>query len=172
MPRTLLQACMLFACVLFAWADASVSRAQEADFRSVRWGMTDDEVRAAEPNQFIERHSKNPESQMSLVYECSIDGRPCRLYYEFNNRGRLFASYYNFTDVPFDQIYEFDTRLRATLEEKYPKAREDRSTDFWRTETTDIELRAENGHPGVHYTSRKVPAVEDNAGEALPKEQF
>lgn len=74
--------------------------------------------------------------------------------------------------MPFDQIYEFDTRLRATLDEKYPKAREDRGTDFWRTKTTDIELRAENGHPGVHYASRKVPAVEDDTGLALPKEQF
>ncbi len=74
--------------------------------------------------------------------------------------------------MPFEQIYEFDTQLRATLDEKYPKAREDRGTDFWRTKTTDIELRAENGHPGVHYASRQIPAVEDNTGEALPKDQF
>lgn len=93
MPRSLIQACILFACALFALADASSALAQETDFRSVRWGMTADEVRAAEPNQFIEWHSKNPESQMSLVYECSIGGRPCRLYYEFNNRDRLFAGY-------------------------------------------------------------------------------
>lgn len=172
MPRTLIQACILMVAVLLFEASMPSARAQDADFRSVHWGMTDDEVRAAEPNRFVEWHSKNPESQMSLVYECSIGGRPCRLYYEFNNRGRLFAGYYNFIDVPFDQIYEFDTRLRATLDEKYPTARADRSTDFWRTKTTDIELRAEYGHPGVYYTSRKVPAVEDAAGEALPKDQF
>lgn len=172
MPRKLSRACVVIVAVLLGQTGTLAAFAQDFDFRSVRWGMTIEEVRAAEPSHFFESILKPSSDQMSLVYECMIGEQPCRLFYEFNNRGRVYASYYSFIEVPFEQIYDFDRRLRATLDEKYPKARENRRSDFWRTKTTDIELRSSKGHPGVYYASRTVPAVEDGAGEPLPKDQF
>lgn len=157
MPVNLFRTYLLLAAVCFLQFNAPAALGEEPDFRAVRWGMTVDEVRAAETATFVTQNAGNPKSDVTLVYECTIGNEPCMLYCEFNNLGRLYGSFYSFTAVPFERIYDFDAKLRATLDRKYPQDSATREPDYWVAAHTDIELSVVDDHPDVQYLSRTVP---------------
>ncbi len=108
----------ILACVvLTALAAAGVALGAEApDFRSVRWGMTMEEVMAAETEVALIVVTGEP----ALAGNCTVAGRKARLYYQFSD-SQLSEAFYAFEDTHTNSNLYIDdfTDMKELLTLKY-----------------------------------------------------
>lgn len=98
---------------------ARFSGAEQFDVRQVRWGMTIDEVKAAEKKAGGTFRRQKGER---LVYSITMGGQPATIVYTFRNGGLLLADF-NFLqkhDDPNQFLADYDS-LKAILAETFGK---------------------------------------------------
>jgi hypothetical protein len=93
-----------------------------ADFRSVVWGMSADEVKAGEKDRAVLKEDLKPVTlgKKELVYEENLFGHPVLLKYRFKNE-QLDEAWYDFKikhQNRGDYVNDFD-RIKETVIKKY-----------------------------------------------------
>jgi hypothetical protein len=161
-------------------------------FRRTRWGMSPDQVQAAEDTELLKA------SEDGLVYKGKISRFSCLIAYIFG-QGRLVRSKYNLLvehAVSHEYISDFEF-LQSVLQKKYGDPIESQQHwlderyrdedefwgravtlghlvfyDAWTTESTEVSLmlRAEEGRIflEIEYSSTKLEELESEEQEEEP----
>jgi hypothetical protein len=110
--------------------------AQENHFRKTRWGMTKDEVKAAEKSAPVaEQVSLYCIEGNCLVYNGENYGRKCKYFYRFYAGALIDAGYfYDFSD---DKAVKYYTKLKKELTAKLGKPAYDPVTGEKKTESNN-----------------------------------
>lgn len=108
----------ILVCILLValFAAGYVLGADAPDFRNVRWGMTMEEVMAAETEVALIVVTGEP----ALAGNCTVAGRKARLYYQFSG-SQLSEAFYAFEDTHTNSNLYIDdfTDMKELLTLKY-----------------------------------------------------
>lgn len=132
------------ASALLLFLVACSSNEREPDFRSVNWGMSQDQVKILENARLV------IDSPRMLSYDGNAGGLPCQIAYLFV-QDQLVASHYFFTTHhPDDATYIEDFRnIKETLTEKYGRPIVDEATwknEEYRDDPRKVTLALKQGH--------------------------
>lgn len=170
MSRRILPALLCLGLGLVMVLSAAAADEVKYDLRNTTWGMTIEEVKAAETAQLVK------EKPAQLQYKLKLEGHKTQLYYYFKD-GRLYKGMYEIETRDF----EADLALFINaLNEKYGKAQKGGGgflsnllhARYWETETTGITLDIKRQSRTeaqilIIYQARKPQPRDTDSGEDL-----
>lgn len=134
--------------------------------RSVKWGMSRDEVMAAENDDVSEQKGKATE----LYYDVRMFDVTFKLHYNFKNQ-KLESINYTASISSTDLAYDLADNITKTLNEKYGKPHESDmdsaldGTQIWLTTDTKIKLWVRENEGKTNFIITYTPSSEGNKSD-------